>query len=619
MTPSRSRPALAALALLLAACAGTAPAPGRDSPSAGLRTDLAAHEAAARAELAAGQPPELPPDVAASLLPPLALELPKAPERRFDIDVREVDARTFFMSLLHDSAENIVVHPAVAGTLTLSLRNVTVADVLASVRDVYGYDVRRGAAGWQVFPAALQSRMFNVNYINLNRDGRTETRVSSGQLRGGNGATGSSGGTGGGGSQDAANPASSQIETTSSSKFWTELEQSLRLIVGFGAGGGGVAGNSAAAAGLADSARIAAAPGVAALSGPSTGSAVASGEGSAGRAVVVNPHTGLVLVRGMPAELREVESFLQSLQNSVTRQVLLEAKILEVELSDGFQTGINWAALGKPGSGKSIVGGMTGGGQFFSQGSSEIRGQTGVLNPAALQQINNTLTSAFGGVFSVALNLNDFTAFIELLKTQGEVQVLSSPRISTMNNQKAVIKVGSDEFFVTRVSSNNTTTGTTTTTTPEIELTPFFSGIALDVTPQIDAAGEVILHVRPAVSEVVDQTKTLTVFGQEQRLPLAFSSMRESDSIVRAKNGQIIVIGGLMQDVQRDDQAGLPVLGDLPGIGHLFRHTQKSRRKSELVILLKPVVVDGALAWQDDMRGATDRIDGFFAPRPARR
>lgn len=616
MTPWCSRPALAALALLLAACAGPRPAPGTDSPYAGLHTELAAHRAAEKSGPIAKLPPELPPEAAASLLPPLALELPKAPERRFDIDVREVDARTFFMSLLHDSAENIVVHPAVAGTLTLSLRNVTVADVLASVRDVYGYDVRRGAAGWQVFPAALQSRMFNVNYINLNRDGRTETRVSSGQLRGGSAATGSSDSTGGTSSgRDAGNPASSQIETSSSSKFWSELEQSLRLIVGVGAGVGAgsasVAGNGTAAGSNG--------PGVPPVPGSSAGSVGASGDGSAGRAVVVNPHTGLVLVRGMPAELREVESFLQSLQDSVTRQVLLEAKILEVELSDGFQTGINWAALGKPGNGKSIVGGMTGGGQFFSQGSSEIRGQTGVLNPAALQQIDNTLTSAFGGVFSVALNLNDFTAFIELLKTQGDVQVLSSPRISTMNNQKAVIKVGSDEFFVTRVSSNNTTTGTTTTTTPEIELTPFFSGIALDVTPQIDAAGEVILHVRPAVSEVVDQTKTLTVFGQEQRLPLAFSSMRESDSIVRAKNGQIIVIGGLMQDVQRDNQAGLPVLGDLPGIGHLFRHTQQSRRKSELVILLKPVVVDNGLAWQDDMRGATDRIDGFFAPRPARR
>lgn len=567
MIHSSPRPTLAVLALLLAACASPRPAPGPDSPYTQLREELAAQRQAA--------PAEVPAEVAASLLPPVAIEMPRAPEHRFDIDVREVDARTFFMSLLHDSAENIVVHPAVSGTLTLSLRNVNVADVLTSVRDVYGYDVRRGPAGWQVFPATLQSRMFNVNYINLNRDGRTETRVSSGQLRGGGHGRDMNVNINENGNPANGAPASSQIETTTSSRFWSELEQSLRVIVDGGA--------------------------------------------PAGRAVVVNPHTGLVLVRGMPAELREVERFLHSLQASVTRQVLLEAKILEVELSDGFQTGINWAALGKPGSDKTIVGGMTGGGQIFSQGASEIRGQTGALNPAALQQINNTLTSAFGGVFSVALDLNDFTGFIELLKTQGDVQVLSSPRIATMNNQKAVIKVGSDEFFVTRVSSNNTTTGTTTTTTPEVELTPFFSGIALDVTPQIDATGEVILHVRPAVSEVVDQTKTLTVFGQEQRLPLAFSSMRESDSIVRAKNGQIVVIGGLMQDVERDGKAGLPVLGDLPVLGHLFRHTQRSRRKTELVILLKPVVVDSELAWQDDLRGTAERIDSFFQPRPAQR
>ena len=120
--------------------------------------------------------------------------------------------------------------------------------------------------------------------------------------------------------------------------------------------------------------------------------------------------------------------------------------------------------------------------------------------------------------------------------------------------------------------------------------------------------------MRPAVSEVVDQTKTLTVFGQQQTLPLAFSTMRESDSIVRAKNGQIIVIGGLMQDSQRDGQAGLPVLGDLPVVGHLFRHTQKTRRKTELVILLKPIVVDDNRSWQDDLAGATGRIDGLLSP-----
>ncbi len=110
------------------------------------------------------------------------------------------------------------------------------------------------------------------------------------------------------------------------------------------------------------------------------------------------------------------------------------------------------------------------------------------------------------------MTFNDFAAFIELLETQGDVQVLSSPRIATINNQKAVIKVGSDEFFVTDISST-TVTGTATTTSPDITLTPFFSGIALDVTPQIDAGGRVTLHVHPTISQVTDQQKTITVAG----------------------------------------------------------------------------------------------------------
>lgn len=540
------------IAFLMAACATPRPMLDGQSPSEQILAELDPAPPSARAEV--------PPEVLSAILPPLSRDLPSPPEHRFDIDVYDVDARTFFLSLLSDTGANIVVHPSVSGTLTLSLRNVSITETLEAVRDVFGYDIRRSSNGWQVFPATMQSRMFNVNYINLTREGRTETRVNSGQLR--SSEDNSSGSA----------PAASQIATASRSHFWEELENSLQLIVG------------------------------------------SVGDDITGRAVVVNPHTGIVLVRAMPAELREVERFLHSLQSSITRQVLLEARILEVELSDGFQTGINWAALGRPGRDKTIVGGMTGGGTLFSQGASEIAGQTGLLDPSQLSQVGNTLTSAFGGAFSAALNLNDFTAFIELLKTQGDVQVLSSPRIATMNNQKAVIKVGSDEFFVTKVSSNNTTTGTTTQTTPEIELTPFFSGIALDVTPQIDEAGDIILHVRPAVSEVVDQTKTLTVFGQAQTLPLAFSSTRESDSIVRARNGQIVVIGGLMQDVQRDNRAGLPVLGDLPGIGAAFRHTRQSRRKTELVILLRPVVVDSSEVWRDELRSTADRLERLPPP-----
>jgi MSHA biogenesis protein MshL len=216
--------------------------------------------------------------------------------------------------------------------------------------------------------------------------------------------------------------------------------------------------------------------------------------------------------------------------------------------------------------------------------------------------------SNFGGVFSAALNLRDFAGFIELLESQGDVQVLSSPRISTLNNQKAVIKVGTDEFFVTGISST-TVTGTTTTTTPEVTLTPFFSGIALDVTPQIDESGRVTLHIHPTVSEVVDQTKLIKVANQDQSLPLALSSVRESDSVVSARSGQIVVIGGLMKNSTIKNNAGVPFLGRIPFLGALFRHTKETSRKSELVILLRPAVVQGQATWDEALSQSRQRIE----------
>jgi MSHA biogenesis protein MshL len=281
----------------------------------------------------------------------------------------------------------------------------------------------------------------------------------------------------------------------------------------------------------------------------------------------------------------------------MVRQVILEAKILEVELSDTYQAGINWGALATPGD-DSITFGQIGGGALLGDaGASDIAGQTGDLDPAAPDPVNGTLTSAFGGMFTIAANAGDFQAFIELLRTQGDVQVLSSPRVSTVNNQKAVIKVGNEEFFVTDISTTTVTGAGATTSTPDITLTPFFSGIALDVTPQISDHGDVVLHIRPAVTEVVDRRKEIVVAGFDQSLPLAFSTVRETDSIVRAKSGQIIVIGGLMQESTEQRQASVPVLGDIPALGRLFRHTREVTSKTELVILLRPVVVESDAVW----------------------
>ena len=169
-----------------------------------------------------------------------------------------------------------------------------------------------------------------------------------------------------------------------------------------------------------------------------------------------------------------------------------------------------------------------------------------------------------------------------------------------MNNQKALIKVGTDEFFVTDVSTT-TITGTATTSTPNIELTPFFSGIALDVTPQISGEGDIMLHIHPTVSSVVDQQKNISISGINQTLPLARSTVRESDSIVRASNGQLVVIGGLMQDRTEDLDAKTPGVGDLPLVGSLFRSKRSEQLKSELVILLKPIVIDSPQRWADSL------------------
>lgn len=551
---------------MLSSCASHPPRGG--SVAKQINQSLAESEKQA---LAAQQQPVAPPaEVSAALLPPLNVELSglgQAPiERRFDITVNRAPARSFFMSLVKDTPYNMVMDPAVKGKITLSLKNVTINEVMEMVRNVYGYEYKRTANGFEVLPATLRSQVFKLDYLNVKRTGLSNVQVSSGQVSStkNNDANDSSNGndSNSGSSDRNGTVSGSQVSTRSDSDFWSELAVALRAIIGT----------------------------------------------EDGRKVVINAQSGILVVRAMPAELRAVTEYLQATQSVIQRQVILEAKILEVELSDGFQSGVNWVAMGRGNNSDRIIAGQFGGSTVFDTGVSNLQGQTDVLNPGSLPDIRSDVASAFGGMFAMSLDIGDFTGFLEFLQTQGDVHVLSSPRVSTVNNQKAVIKVGTDEFFVTDVDSQNNTSTTTAATnqTVDIQLTPFFSGVALDVIPQISENNVVTLHIHPSVSDVTERIKQININEANQlTIPLALSTIRESDSIVRARSGQVVVIGGLMQNQTKDTTASVPLLGDLPLIGGLFRHKQQTTHKSELVILLRPIVVDGDKTWVDEVKRTT--------------
>lgn len=532
--------------------------------------------------------------VANALLPPasaLATQLPKARpalEERFNVSFNNVPAQQFFRSIVAGTRYNMLVHPDVSGSISANLKDVTLLETLEAVKEMYGYDYRVDGTRITIRPLTMQTRMFHVNYLVAQRRGTSNLRVTSTSVAdagngnngnnqnnqnssntNNNGGTNNSGSNGGG--SNLVQMERTDVNTTSVNDFWADLKAAVEAIVG-------------------------------------------SKEG--GRSVVISPQSGVVVIRAMPDELRNVDMYLKATQLSVDRQVILEAKILEVELNDSFQSGINWASFAsfRGSHANRVSGGMISPGANLAplpyDGSQPpVIGNGRGLSASTGFSLSQAAEAA-GSLFGFAFQTNNFAALITFLESQGTVHVLSSPRVAAMNNQKAVLKIGTDEFFVTGVTTNinNTTTGNTIT--PSVTLQPFFSGVVLDVTPQIDDKGNILLHVHPSVSQVTTVNKGVNLgTAGTLNLPLAASSTSELDSIVRGQNGRVVAIGGLMRQASTGDTDQLPGADKIPVLGALFRNKNRVNQKRELVVLIKPTIVEGANDWSQDLLDTTRRFD----------
>jgi len=549
-----------AAAALLAGCAGGPATLRGPDMGAALRAELAARPAAT----------VIAPAPAAAL--PAAPAAPEAPpEPRFDLIVNGANARDVFLSLVADTRYSMLMHPEVNGQLSVTLRGVTVREALESIRDVYGYDFKLDGRRITVFPPTMQTRIFTVNYLNTRRQGKSEVRVSGSSAPQNSSTSGGAPGAPGAPGSTQGQSDSSQITTSSNTDFWVETADALRTMVG----------------------------------------------NAGGRMVISSPQASTFAVRAMPDELRHVEAFLRASRMAIERQVMLEAKIVEVELREGYQSGIDWSVLGNTGAG----------GQTSGFGANPLLGNSRGLPTlqqaaAGLLLDSVALPAGAGGTLGLALATKGFQAVMGFLETQGELQVLSSPRVATLNNQKAVLKVGVDEYFVTNVSGGSISSGNGngnsggTTTLPTLTLTPFFSGIALDVTPQIDENNMITLHLRPSVTSVTEKTKQIDLGAiGNYRLPLASSSVNETDTVVRVADGNIVAIGGLMQMESSRRNSGVPGSGGNAVTRTLLGNQANSTRKKELVVLIRPTIIRNADDWERSTRAALASLEDSTAPR----
>jgi len=466
--------------------------------------------------------PPSPPVVRAPLpeeeekLPELLLdriEPRKDMERLFSFSLREEEIGMVLLALSRQIPYNIVADPDVKGKITVDLKNVVLKEALDVLTSLAGAEYKIKGKIIRVFMPRVETRVFSLNYI-------TTTRKGTGTLKAVTGVSGYSGGEGGG--EEA--KGGSTIETgPDTADLWKEVEEGLKTMI--------------------------------------------SEKGN----LVINKMANLILVTDFPVILRRIAEFLEEIEGSAQRQVMIQAKVVEVTLSDQYKLGLDWSAISRIGS---LQGTLSGGMSFVQS-----------LSPGT-------------GTFQFGVSNQDFTVVLDAMAQQGQLNILSSPKISTLNNQKAVIKVGREEIFFEPeydvVTTSDPLTGQikdSRSVLSSVEPRTVTVGVVLDVTPQISRDGYIIMNIHPSVTDLV-KIEEFKIKG-EVYATAPVIDIRETDTVVRVREGQTIVIAGMMQDKRSETLAKTPFLGDIPGLGILFRRTAREKQKTELVILLTPTVLAG--------------------------
>lgn len=563
------------MALALAACQ----APTPQQPLAGhLSSETSAPQA----------PGDIPAPVQQTLAVPKPRSTPKT--ETYSVVVNNVQVKDLLFALARDAKVNVDIHPGITGVVSLNAINQTLPQLLTRISKQVDMRFELDGPNLAVMPDSPFLKHYKVDYVNMARDVTGTVSINTQIATSVPGA----GGAGGGGTPVATggNTSKTEIKNISKNMFWEQLEKNIKDILHetdkvFPEGSSETVveqissqtSTGAAALPQGTGQRAAQAIASALQTNPAPGSASqATGNSLVRRStfreaasVIINPESGTITVRATSRQHEKIQEFIDRVIVSARRQVLIEATIIEVLLGDGYQQGIQWERLRKDGSTK------------FS------------ITPATVNSNVGTAVSPFTIAFSQLGGAFDIAGMVDLLQSYGTAKVLSSPRLSVLNNQTALLKVVENYTYfyvktdVVPASVVGAQPTTATTTTPQTVSV----GLVMTVTPQVSDSGAVILNVRPSISSITelkaDPNPELARAGVSNLVPQI--STREIESIMRVNSGEIAVLGGLMKDGVDWKTGRVPLVGQIPLVGELFNTRNNSATKSELVIFLRPVII----------------------------